>query len=431
MNAGRDVTRLMGACIGEPYQHKRHRYTGRHWWGIADKDSIVDPLQGVRAHSVAESLGFARRERDQPGTSIFVVDPDLEERTHAQVVNAVAECLAWFFWPKMIEHADGQPSMKFELLGGGVDRVLDLNSFAPLEIFAEAMNRAKQGKGTRISCERPIQALGTVAFARGPRRPRQILDTGSERSLIPQSSACVALMRPAELVVKYLSGPSLPSDMVEYAGVFICDDEVESSFADAEPPAHDDWIPDFLDGRARSFVRVALRKIASAIDQYAAPPAVNELTAEQQSLAGLGDALGGVLIGQSGSRAGERESSGARSASSPVNKKILISEPLAIGFTTIQKLSCALFLIRISCASPSELKLSAQALIVLEGGATTAPDEDAPPKVIGWLDSTGRIITAGATAEISCGNKTLVHVAVSVRDDAAIALVVDNLSQSQ
>ena len=87
-------------------------------------------------------------------------------------------------------------------------------------------------------------------------------------------------MRPAELVVKYLEGPALPTDSVEYGGVFICDEEVEEAFAAAEPPAHDDWIPDNLTGRDKTFVRVALRRIRDTVNEYAAPAQVPATAAE-------------------------------------------------------------------------------------------------------------------------------------------------------
>ena len=48
-------------------------------------------------------------------------------------------------------------------------------------------------------------------------------------------------MRRVELVVKYLEGPELPAPQVEWAGVFINDEDIDSAFADAEPPTHDDW----------------------------------------------------------------------------------------------------------------------------------------------------------------------------------------------
>lgn len=48
----------------------------------------------------------------------------------------------------------------------------------------------------------------------------------------------VALMRPAELVVRYLEGRPAPDEDREWAGVFRCSDEpdIETAFANSEPP---------------------------------------------------------------------------------------------------------------------------------------------------------------------------------------------------
>jgi hypothetical protein len=71
-------------------------------------------------------------------------------------------------------------------------------------------------------------------------------------------------MRPVELVVKYLVGSPLPDERLEWAGVFVAssEDEVERAFADAEPPAHDDWFPDNLPkGNAKRYVNIAVRRL--------------------------------------------------------------------------------------------------------------------------------------------------------------------------
>jgi len=431
---GRNVARFMAAGIGDAFDSGGHRYTGRHWWGTRHEDDVVDPLQSAKAHSAAESLGLDRRGADELGTSILVLDPDFEERSHAQAGNAVVECLAWFFWPKMIPRPDGHSPMRFEVLvEGSVSQVLDLRAFPPLEILVDAMTNAKRADAKRISCERPIQPLGRLGFARGPRRRRVALDTGSERPLIPERSACVALMRPAELVVKYLPGPPLASDMVEYAGVFICDESVEPHFADAEPPAHDDWVPDFLEGRAKTFVRVALRNIDLATEQYGNPPANDDAASpEQPSLAGLGDALGDVLLGQAGSRLGSHGSGGGPTTGSPAAKRrVNVSDPEPFRFAIVKRVPCAVFRIRVTSSGPVALKLEASPFIVLEGGSVVAPEGRNAPRVIGWLDATGDLLAEGRQIELTGSGKDTLHVAVSVVEDAAITVAVENLSDAR
>ena len=82
-----------------------------------------------------------------------------------------------------------------------------------------------------------------------PRRapPRAVTPVPAQRGLPLIACAMdtdvhhVALMRKAELVVRYEAGPPLPGDHFGYAGVFKCDDDVDEIFRRSEPPTHDDW----------------------------------------------------------------------------------------------------------------------------------------------------------------------------------------------
>ena len=96
-------------------------------------------------------------------------------------------------------------------------------------------------------------------------------------------------MRPVELVVKYLEGAALPDERLEWGGVFIAssEDDVERAFADSEPPAHDDWVPDSLSVRsAKTFVNVALRELNShAFEMGGSPLGQDAFSASDLSLA--------------------------------------------------------------------------------------------------------------------------------------------------
>ncbi|WP_410219488.1 hypothetical protein [Paracoccus sp. (in: a-proteobacteria)] len=173
-------------------------------------------------------------------------------------------------------------------------------NFPPLDLFVEAY-RAVNGRGpnlNKIASERPIQHLGLCSIRRGFRRPRQYLCAPTE-SILPATSAHIAIMRPVELVVKYIEGTHLPGDITEWAGVFICDDDpiVEQAFADAEPPAHDDWIPDKMPkSRAKTFVRVALARLKYLAASYAYPASSSTAGAsEQPPLAKAADLLGNCM----------------------------------------------------------------------------------------------------------------------------------------
>ena len=118
--------------------------------------------------------------------------------------------------------------------------------FPPLDLFSKAMRAVRSGTGNdvkSIASQKPAKVLGTLAIEPGLRTPRRPIV--GEGSLFPSASHHIALMRPIELVVKYLEGSPLPDERLEWAGVFVTsrDEEVEQAFADSEPPVHDDWIP--------------------------------------------------------------------------------------------------------------------------------------------------------------------------------------------
>jgi hypothetical protein len=420
---GHPVARFMAANIGEPFEYRRKKYTGRHWWGVKAADDVVDPLEAGAAHRAAESLGLNRRDAKQRGTTLVVIDPGIEERSTLQTANAIAECLGWYFWPKMLIQPHGGAAMEFEVQAEGrAVKVPHPSTFPPLGLLADAMRIAKGADATLIRCERPSKLLGRLALARRPIATRVRMDTNDEEPLAPVRCSHLALMRPAELIVRYLTGPQLPSDMVEYGGVFICDEGVESAFADAEPPAHDDWVAENLEGAARTYVRVALRRLHASLEVYANPlPGVGK-GASQQSLAVLGDALGGILTAPS-SRIGGSDTRVARPRNKPpTSQSVTIGEPEPFRFAVVRKTPCALFRIQIAGKGGRPVKLRAKPYVVLEGGAAEEAAGHESPKVVAWLSGDGDLISSNAqmTARVTGDMATIV--AVSLPGDCAVGL---------
>ena len=263
--AGPRARRLIGCHVGRSFERPdggyRARFTGRHWWGVPDpKDGIVDPATGRAARELALALGFPARSGGRSGTSIMILDFDSGEEDLQSVGRRVVEGLLWNFWPRMMHDAPAAKrfACRVEVDGSPLEVPLPEN-FPPLDLYSKAMRAARAGTGNDVrllSSERPVRRLGTLAVEPGQRAPRRPLV--SENSLFPAASHQIALMRPVELVVKYLEGTALPDERLEWAGVFVAssDEEVERAFSDSEPPAHDDWIPD-------GFPRVAERNTTS------------------------------------------------------------------------------------------------------------------------------------------------------------------------
>ena len=303
--------RLIGCHLGQsfdiPDNGMFRRYTGRHWWGLRNPDDgIADPILDVEAEKLASALGFLPRQADRTGTSVMILDFDCGDENLEIVGHRVVESLLWSFWPRMTQDTPADRRFNCTVQVDGVClKVPKPEEFSPLDLFAKALRAARNGSGNdvrKIASKKPKKNLGCLAIEKGLRTSRHHLAWGD--SLFPPVSKHIALMRPVELVVKYLEGAALPDERLEWGGVFIAsnEDDVERAFADSEPPAHDDWVPDSLSERpAKTFVNVALRQLYShAFEMGGSPLGQNASSASDLSLAKVAGLLGKVLEGTGG-----------------------------------------------------------------------------------------------------------------------------------
>lgn len=312
---GLTPSRLMGACLGDPFHVERGPdsgyYTGRHWWGRRADDGVVDPLEGKAADELARWLGFPEFRRGETGTSILIIDPEVEGSSIPQVLETVRDTLLWYFWPKMLGRDNGLPQMRFSLNQAGVPVPIPApEDFPPLEGFVSAMRNLKRANGgngslgvKELHCQRPRKLLGSVSFERFRHKPRLCAQPNENggRPLLPEQCHHVALMRQAELVVRYLEGPPLPGSNLEYAGVFVADSAVDGVFAAAEPPSHDDWIPDSVEPSAnRSIVRVALRRISEAMEEFVGVEGGSAVPGGAFAVAAFAEGMAALLPGEPG-----------------------------------------------------------------------------------------------------------------------------------
>lgn len=286
-------SRFIAAALGKRWEDKRQRqYTGRHWWGSADGD-IAEPITGPTADKLAAELGMGHFKDDETGTTILILDPILndlstgthnraeeERRTPLQALNLMAEYALWFFWPKMLKSESGSPAIQFDFNWEDTPINLpDPTSYPPLAGFATCMQHIKGQQGDaavfpvtekEISSDRPRKLLGRLALRKFPVQEGYRFNTGTSMGPFSNMTHHTALMRQAELVVKYLEGKPLNTNTIGYAGVFITDIDVDEVFAQSEPPTHDDWSPDSLvDSWHKRFIRIALRRIKDEMTGFA------------------------------------------------------------------------------------------------------------------------------------------------------------------
>jgi hypothetical protein len=369
--------RFIAYRVGGEYTSEGKRYTGRQWWGQVGSDDCADPLTGDAAARIAEALGMPERSGTRRGTTIWILDPvlvGLEDETCSRIRDAIlVHC-----WPKMVplEEEDGRVPMHFSIKKDGEDiPIPDLSECPPLSSFAEALLDARMQRDCReIRCQRPVKKLGALSLKKIIKEPRSNESPAHGRgfgNLIPDPARSVALMRPVELVVRYIEADPLSNPAGEYVGVFICDPTVEQAFAHSEPPSHDDWHPDYLDGHDRTFVRVALKRIKEAMMELARPP--EPVVHVGTSTADVADRLGAVLLGAEGPGPG-----GARSPASPsspgTRSPVKVAEQHPQVF---EDQPCAVFLVTDSDgnAPPAGLELKPR-ILDMDGGGQTVEGED-------------------------------------------------------
>jgi hypothetical protein len=273
---GRERARFMGSAWGRQFT-ARKQFTGRHWWGVKATDGHVDPAEGASANACATGLGLPLRSPGETGTTLMVLAPAFGEREPLDAMNLIAENLLWYFWPKMLEDGTQPPQMTFSVECDDSEiAVPHPDSFPPLQGFATALRQLKKARSQEsttavirpLECERPRKHLGILALERFAALPRV-----NGEGPLGSRARHVALMRNAELVVRYVEGPQLPTDAIEYGGVFIPAQDIDAVYADAEPPTHDDWSADMLeDPWHKRYIRTTFKRLREVLDEFTGPP---------------------------------------------------------------------------------------------------------------------------------------------------------------
>ncbi|MFC8200621.1 hypothetical protein ACFUTV_35290 [Streptomyces sp. NPDC057298] len=300
MPGGGYQTRLMGCALWRSYVAQERdgdrRYTGRHWWGDTSGD-VVEPLVGPAAEMVAQRLGLRAFEPEETGTTIVVIDPNLDGLEPKAAAAYLAETIAWHLWPKMISVQSKRPGMRFSVTCDGVEQpVPDPRHTRPLNMFVAAYEKMTGPDGSDLACLRPKQFLGRLGLEKRIMPPLE--PTRASRMLdIEDIVHHVCLMRPAELVVTYHPGPKPPSVNQGYAGVFRADESMDEVYAKAEPPTHDAWHPQSLDRPASTFVRTTFQRIGEALNDLLSLTGVARSGASNVALGAASSFFSGLVGG--------------------------------------------------------------------------------------------------------------------------------------
>ena len=107
-------------------------------------------------------------------------------------------------------------------------------------------------------------------------------------------------------------GPPTADETVPYTGVFKPLDELDPVYARAEPPAHDDWVVDQLQGEEKTFVRQTFNRINETLKRFTAPADVSPEGEDSVPLGAASRVFAGLLGPTSGLGASPDETTAGR-----------------------------------------------------------------------------------------------------------------------
>jgi len=411
--------RLVGCALGHSYVEDGRMFTGRHWWGAKASDpAAIEPLRNHDAEALADRLGLPPFEGDQLGTSIAIVCPQLDGRTPEEAASHIAEAMLWHLWPKMLNDDDGTPEMTFSVsLEGEPLDVPHPSTHPALRLFVDAYETQRAASRSRLlACGNPRQDLGRLGLERTFLPPPALSEVAVEAGL-HDGVHHVCLMRSANLVVKYLAGPPMPDEHVWYAGVFKPGDELDDTFAEAEPPTHDDWVTTQLVGDDRTFVNTTFTRLREALREFTAPLEPQPEGSEAMPLGAASRSLGGLIARATGFGASTGESvAGRPGGRSPVR---LVGEPQWTRHDDTEVLAQEL-----AVETGKTLTITPALAIAVWGGGTGGGDASAAgpePQFVGWQAPDGTLHTDTALA-LSPRDNGAWHMLVAPPEDAMISL---------
>src|SRR5690606_8913878 len=95
---GRETTRIFGCGYYASHERRGKNYSGRAWFGTKTRrdeqgGGVVDPLTGKSADALAGELGFDLRGPGRLGTSILIVDADID-------MESIKQGIEDWWWPR-------------------------------------------------------------------------------------------------------------------------------------------------------------------------------------------------------------------------------------------------------------------------------------------------------------------------------------------
>jgi uncharacterized membrane protein YgcG len=394
---------------------------------------------GGAADQLAAALGMPKFPSGATGTTILILEPDIDGHMSEACVTTIRDRIFESFWPKLIDGRNGGPSMDFSFSWNGREvPALRMDHSPTTQAFADAFRRAMASttaetplaRRAQIKCGSPrkdLGWLGLVRFAAPAVAPATADEEENSEGGPPLHGAChhIALMRSPHFVVRYI-----PCDQVSamaWAGVFVADTATDGAFAQAEPPAHDEWNYQLLsDPHGKRFVRVALRRIREAAKEFNAPAAVVSADGRAHPLGELSDLLGGLIPSAEGEGArtpragsgGGGSGGGGGGARRPKRPRL---EVVGTQLDVVRNTPALVTEFRVEGARGRSVIVVADVGVLLEDGTLESdpPAGASLPRVLRW-SAGGR--ATGGLERFTVAEDGLYSVTVSLPKDAEVSV---------
>ncbi len=433
--------RLIACSLWLPTDDERH--TGRHWWGVRRSEGIA-PLTGEKAAELAETLGLPRFRRGETGTVLGILAPRFVApyvSIDHDAARMLAETLTTWFWPRMLPGPGGDPWIDFRVYYEGrevaVPRPQDIEPFRTMCSLVTPTQKPAAGVQLHeVSSEKPKAKLGrlTLAPMTGEARPAAwkslAIDGHVVSDLVDRPggfvSRChhIALMRSTWQVIRYLPCRPVKAGGHGFAGVFLVDsdEDVEGAFAQSEPPAHDDWVPDSLESEwHRRYVRIAMRRVRELGDEMSLSIDAASAVGRGPDLSRLSQILGRHLPSMHVTR--RRGAGGSERPHQPAEDHgVSLVDQGSLGMLDGRRVLTITF--SVTGVIPKHgLVVTAAPRVLLVGGATEhdSDTEADRPTLIGWRRSDGRLVRQDRL-RVGPGDPSEWQAIVSVPDEALVGV---------
>lgn len=330
--------RFIVSAFGESYQERGVQFTGRHWWGQLSEDGeSVLPVIGQDAMGLGARFFERGFEPGETGTSILILDPLIADEEDSEDTSTeplhrlrsdpvemeldfarrARHAIRANLWPKMVEAPDEQePPMRLELHVNS--QPVDLGAFegGALSLWGAGLNairaiRAGAGEVVTpqgvpvevIAIPRNRKVIGHLALVkRIPAAETALAFDDLDPAREEESRMLrIALMRgQAELVVTTVDWVQreAPAGM-DWLAVYKSADDFDEYYAEAEPPAHDNWVTEGSSSESSKIVRHTKTRVRQRITEVIHPETepTPEPSVVRHSTGALSRRLGAILPG--------------------------------------------------------------------------------------------------------------------------------------